>query len=105
MSITSLDRSVPFLKALNTVKLMVPWLEIDPISVSGGNITVRGSTVKGVGSLNANGAPVISVINNSNLALKLNEAGCDVNFLFAWNRPHSGDYALDELFAWLRGIM
>ena len=40
-----------------------------------------------------------------NLALKLNEAGCDVNFLFAWNRPHSGDYALDELFAWLRGIM
>ena len=40
-----------------------------------------------------------------NLALKLNEAGCDVNFLFAWNRPHSGDYALDELFGWLRGIM
>ena len=40
-----------------------------------------------------------------NLALKLNEAGCDVNFLLAWNRPHSGDYALDELFAWLRGIM
>lgn len=39
-----------------------------------------------------------------NLALKLNEAGHDVNFLFAWNRPHSGDYALDELFAWLRNI-
>lgn len=40
-----------------------------------------------------------------NLALKLNEAGCDVNFLLAWNRPHSGDYALDELFGWLKGIM
>ena len=40
-----------------------------------------------------------------NLALKLHNAGCDVNFLFAWNRPHSGDYALDELFTWLGGIM
>ncbi|MBR1834960.1 MAG: carboxylesterase family protein [Bacteroidales bacterium] len=40
-----------------------------------------------------------------NLALKLNEAGCDVNFIFAWNRPHSGDYALDELFGWLKSIM
>ena len=40
-----------------------------------------------------------------NLALKLHNAGCDVNFLFAWNRPHSGDYALDELFGWLKSIM
>ena len=40
-----------------------------------------------------------------NLALKLNEAGYDVNFLLAWNRPHSGDYALDELFAWMKSIM
>jgi hypothetical protein len=40
-----------------------------------------------------------------NLALKLNEAGYDVNFLLAWNRPHSGDYALDELFGWLKSIM
>ena len=40
-----------------------------------------------------------------NLALKLHNSGCDVNFLFAWNRPHSGDYALDELFTWLGGIM
>ncbi len=39
-----------------------------------------------------------------NLALKLQNAGKDVNFLLAWNRPHSGDYALDELFAWLRAI-
>ena len=40
-----------------------------------------------------------------NLALKLNEAGCDVNFLFAWNRGHSGDYALDELFGWMKSIL
>ena len=31
--------------------------------------------------------------------------GKDVNFLLAWNRPHSGDYALDELFEWLRGVI
>lgn len=36
-----------------------------------------------------------------NLATKLENAGKDVNFLLAWNRPHSGDYALNELFDWL----
>ena len=36
-----------------------------------------------------------------NLALKLQNAGKNVNFMLPWNRPHSGDYALDDLFAWL----
>ena len=40
-----------------------------------------------------------------NLALKLQNVGKDVNFLLAWNRPHSGDYALDELFQWIRSIV
>jgi hypothetical protein len=40
-----------------------------------------------------------------NLALKLQNAGKDVNCLLAWNRPHSGDYALDELFEWIGGIV
>ena len=39
-----------------------------------------------------------------NLALKLQNTGKDVNYLLAWNRPHSGDYALDELFQWIRDI-
>lgn len=39
-----------------------------------------------------------------NLATKLRNTGKDVNFLLAWNRPHSGDYALDELFDWLRTL-
>ena len=39
-----------------------------------------------------------------NLALKLLNAGKDVNFLLAWNRPHSGDYALDELFDWIKSL-
>ena len=39
-----------------------------------------------------------------NLALKLLNTGHDVNFLLAWNRPHSGDYALDELFQWIKDV-
>ena len=40
-----------------------------------------------------------------NFATKLQNAGKDVNFLLAWNRPHSGDYALDELFQWIAEIV
>lgn len=39
-----------------------------------------------------------------NFAIKLQNAGKDVNFRLAWNRPHSGDYALDELFQWMAEI-
>ena len=40
-----------------------------------------------------------------NFATKLQNAGKDVDFLLAWNRPHSGDYALDELFEWIARIV
>ena len=40
-----------------------------------------------------------------NFATRLQNVGKDVNFLLAWNRPHSGDYALDELFEWIAGIV
>jgi hypothetical protein len=39
-----------------------------------------------------------------NLATKLQNNGKDVNFKIPWNRPHSGDYALNELFAWIASI-
>ncbi len=39
-----------------------------------------------------------------NFATKLQNAGKNVNFLLAWNRPHSGDYALDEVFKWIAKI-
>ncbi len=39
-----------------------------------------------------------------NFATKLQNEGKDVDFLLAWNRPHSGDYALDELFQWIAKI-
>lgn len=29
----------------------------------------------------------------------------DVNFFLPWNRPHSGDYNLDDLFGWIDSIV
>ncbi len=38
-----------------------------------------------------------------NLATKLENAGvANVNFFLPWNRPHSGDYNLDDLFGWIK---
>ena len=54
------------------VPLMVPWVEVSPVSVSGGNVTIRTNSLKGKGTLNANGSPEISIDNASNMALKLN---------------------------------
>ena len=38
------------------------------------------------------------------LALKLKEQNCEVDYHSPWNVPHSGDYDLDELFAWIDEI-
>lgn len=38
------------------------------------------------------------------LALLLQKDGKDVDFFLPWGLPHSGDYDLDELFAWIDGI-
>lgn len=40
-----------------------------------------------------------------NLATKLENDGKDVNFFLPWNRPHSGDYNLDDLFDWIAGTL
>ncbi len=38
------------------------------------------------------------------LAVKLQNTGRDVDFKLPWNRPHSGDYALGELFGWTAAV-
>lgn len=38
------------------------------------------------------------------LTLKLLNNGSDVDYHSPWNTPHSGDYDLDELFAWIDSI-
>ena len=40
-----------------------------------------------------------------NLATMLMNEGKDVNFALPWNRYHSGDYNLDDLFGWLKSIL
>lgn len=40
-----------------------------------------------------------------NLALMLRSVNKDVDFKLPWNRPHSGDYALDELFRWIKQVV
>jgi len=36
------------------------------------------------------------------LAARLMDCGFDVDFFLPWNRAHSGDYNLDDLFAWIK---
>lgn len=36
------------------------------------------------------------------LATSLLNKGYEVDFAFAWDRPHMGDYDLDELFKWIK---
>ena len=38
------------------------------------------------------------------LAIMLENAGCQVDFHLPWGLPHSGDYDLPQLFAWIDGI-
>ncbi|MDG6895096.1 subtype B tannase [Volucribacter amazonae] len=38
------------------------------------------------------------------LATSLQNQGYQVDFALAWDRPHSGDYDLEELFAWIKQI-
>ena len=52
------------------------------------------------GTMDSDTAIAIPVI----LAARLSNAGCTVDFALPWDRPHSGDYDLDELFAWIRQL-
>lgn len=49
------------------------------------------------GSIDNNTSLAIEVI----LATSLVNKGYDVDFAIAWNRPHMGDYDLEELFRWM----
>jgi len=38
------------------------------------------------------------------LAIRLRNLGYGVDYALAWDRPHSGDYDLSELFSWIDRI-
>jgi len=52
------------------------------------------------GTIDRDTSLAISVI----LATALENNGFNVDFALPWDRPHSGDYDLDELFAWIAQI-
>jgi hypothetical protein len=39
------------------------------------------------------------------LATKLQSSGAEVDFAMPWDRGHGGEYDLEELFAWMEGIL
>ena len=59
------------LTPLESIEL--PAIEIPDIVVSGGNINIDADQLKGTGSLTAQGAPQLSITNNSDLYLKVND--------------------------------
>lgn len=75
------------------VKLMNPMAYIG----APGTMTARLWRIRH-GSLDSDTANAIPTI----LATRLANSGYSVDFALPWDKPHSGDYDLDELFAWIK---
>lgn len=52
------------------------------------------------GTIDRDGSIAVPII----LATRLQNCGYDANIALPWNTPHSGDYDLNELFAWIDGL-
>lgn len=77
------------------VKMLNPMYYIDdPAAITAQNWRIRHGTCDRDTSL------AVSAV----LARKLQKMGCQVDHYFPWDVPHSGDYDLDELFAWIDSI-
>lgn len=83
-------------KIKTTVKLMNPMNFI-----SAPNTTVAQHWYIRHGAIDRDTAFPVPI----NLASKLQNEGKNVNFKLAWNRPHSGDYALNEMFEWIKNLL
>ncbi len=78
-----------------TIKMMNPMNYIDDEKA----ITAKHYRIRH-GAIDRDTSLAISAI----LTLKLRMAGVDVDYKYPWGMPHSGDYDLDELFAWIDGL-
>lgn len=76
-----------------TIRLMNPVLHIDKAD------TARHWRIRH-GSFDRDTSLAIPAI----LALSLQNKGYDVDFAYPWGLPHSGDYDLEELFAWIDSL-
>ena len=51
----------------------VPTIELNDLAVSGGNVNITGGTLEGSGTITANGTPSVTVINNTDFFLRVND--------------------------------
>jgi len=69
-------------------------------SINAQHFTAFGLASDTSGTVDSDTATAIPAI----LATRLRDKGYSVDFALPWDRPHSGDYDLEELFAWIDGI-
>ena len=51
----------------------VPTIELNDLAVSGGNVNITGGTLEGSGTITANGTPSVTVTNNTDFFLRVND--------------------------------
>ena len=51
----------------------VPTIELNDLAVSGGNVNITGGMLEGSGTITANGTPSVTVINNTDFFLRVND--------------------------------
>lgn len=51
----------------------VPTIELKDLEVSGGNVNITGGTLEGSGTITANGTPSVTVTNNTDFFLRVND--------------------------------
>lgn len=51
----------------------VPTIELNDLAVSGGNVNITGGTLEGSGTITANGTPSVTVVNNTDFFLRVND--------------------------------
>ena len=60
-----------------TANSIVPTIELDDLTVSGGDINISGGSLNGSGAMTANGNPILTIDNQSNFFLKVNDITVD----------------------------
>lgn len=73
---------------------------MNPMNFAGGSGTVKHWRIRH-GAADSDTSFAISAM----FCLKLREAGADVDYKLPWGVPHSGNYDLNELFAWIDSVV
>lgn len=55
----------------------VPTIELKDLEVSGGNVNITGGTLNGEGTITANGTPSVTVTNNTDFFLRVNDVSVE----------------------------